>query len=607
MRGRSLNGTIRTSLAVVGTVAVVVGLLAAPAGAAPPGPQDPALSGPAVDAAQTLDQLTGLGSGSLRQIAARHAGERAVVLTNGPELPNPKRPNAAPDTRETPALTPNPTTTPLAGPERGMLSFAGLNHADSRFANNGNQFSNEPPDQALCVGNGYTFEMVNTVVTVYNGNGSQLVPDATINEFYGLPPTITRSDPPTFGPFVFDPVCVFDAQLQRWFVVNTGLDQDPFTGDFTGGSRLYIAVSATSDPTGTFGYFSLDTAAGDSTDTGCPCFDDFPHIGMDANGFYISANRFSLFGPDFNGAQIHAFSKQALAAAADGTGPAPDVVSINAGPVNGNPSFTVQPATVPPGGQFLDREYFLSTLNFDTTSDQQIAIWALANTETLNTVNPNLRLTRRVIPSLEYTFAPDVRQKPGPAPLAASVGELLNRLDNGAGSNMQEVTFAAGRLWATVGTGIGSPGRPKRAGVLWLQVQPLFGFGQVTGRVVEQGYVTVANNSLMYPTVGVNSAGAGAIVMSLAGPTVYPSPSFVAIDTSGVSGPVRVPEVGNGPEDGFTCYAAFGSRDRGCRWGDYSEAVADENGDVWMATEWIPSSARTEFANWGTFVMKVNR
>ncbi|MBA3418084.1 MAG: hypothetical protein H0U09_05160 [Geodermatophilaceae bacterium] len=119
--------------------------------------------------------------------------------------------------------------------------------------------------------------------------------------------------------------------------------------------------------------------------------------------------------------------------------------------------------------------------------------------------------------------------------------------------------------------------------------------------------MTVATNSLMYPTVGVNADGEGAIVMSLAGPTVFPSPSFIAIDGSGVQGPVRVPQYGTGPSDGLSCYAAFGDRERGCRWGDYSEAVADENGDIWMATEWIPSSPRTEFANWGTYVMKVNR
>jgi len=582
--------------------AFVFGLLTTPALAAP----DPS-NGPAIDAQQVRQGLTPMGSGSLREIAAGHAGERAVVLTEGPEIPGPKRPNAIPDTRVSPEAAPNPGVTPVAGPEGGMLGFGALTHADSRFANNGNQFSGEPPDQALCVGSGFTFEMVNQVVTVYNATGAQLVPEATINEFYGLEPTITRTDPPSFGPFVFDPVCLYDAQLKRWFVINTALLQDPVTGAFTGQSRLFLAVSATSDPTGTFAYFGLNTTAGDQTDEGCPCFDDFPHIGADANGFFVSTNRFSLFGTEFNGAKIHAVSKRALARAADGTGGAPQVVSINAGPVNGNPSFTVQPATVPPGGQFQGREYFLSTLNFDTLSEESIAVWALANTASLNTANPDLRLTRRVIPSLEYTFAPDVTQKPGPAPLAESVGERLNRLDNGASSNMQEVTFAAGKLWATVGTGIGAPGQQKRSGVLWLQVQPTFSGGQVGGSVVRQGYVTVATNSLMYPTVGVNAAGVGAIVMSMAGPTIYPSASFISIDGSGTQGPVRVPEVGAGPEDGFSCYRAFGDRSRGCRWGDYSEAVADENGDIWMATEWIPYTARTELANWGTYVMRVNR
>lgn len=601
MRARRVSRPATAIVTMCASLAVVLGLLTTPAVAAP----DP--GGPAIDAQQVRQDLTPMGSGSLVEIAASHAGERAVVLTNGPEFPGPKRPNAIPDIRVSPALAPNPATTPVAGPEAGMLAFAALTHTDSRFANNGNQFSGEPPDQALCVGSGFTLEMVNQVVTVYNGNGAQLVPAATINEFYGLAPNITRTDPPSFGPFVFDPVCLYDSQLQRWFVLNTALLQDPVTGEFTGGSRLYLAVSATSDPTGTFAYFSLNTTNGDQTDTGCPCFDDFPHVGADANGFFVSTNRFSLFGPDFNGAKIHAISKRALARAADGSGGPPQVTSINAGPVNGNPSFTVQPATVPPGGQFQGREYFLSTLNFDTVSDKSIAVWALANTASLNRANPDLRLTRRVISSLEYTFAPDVRQKPGPAPLAESVDERLNSLDNGAGSNMQEVTFAAGKLWAAVGTGVGAPGQPKRSGVLWLQVQPTFTGGQVGGSVVRQGYVTVASNSLMYPTVAVNAAGVGAIAMSLAGPTSYPSPSFISINGSGTQGPVRVPEVGSGPEDGFSCYLAFGDRSRGCRWGDYSEAVADENGDIWMAVEWIPNTPRTDLANWGTYVMRINR
>lgn len=42
--------------------------------------------------------------------------------------------------------------------------FQGLNFHDQRFANGGNQFSVEPPDQGLCAGNGFVLETVNDVL-----------------------------------------------------------------------------------------------------------------------------------------------------------------------------------------------------------------------------------------------------------------------------------------------------------------------------------------------------------------------------------------------------------------------------------------------------------
>ena len=50
-----------------------------------------------------------------------------------------------------------------AGPE-AKLTFAGLNHRNQRLANGGNQFSLEPPDQALCVGPQYVLEGTNDVL-----------------------------------------------------------------------------------------------------------------------------------------------------------------------------------------------------------------------------------------------------------------------------------------------------------------------------------------------------------------------------------------------------------------------------------------------------------
>src|ERR671931_1652068 len=101
------------------------------------------------------------------------------------------------------------------------FGFEGLNHYQQRYARGGNQFSVEPPDQALCVGNGYVFEAVNNVINVFNtSTGASALPDNTatnivsgfprnvnhaidLNSFYGYAPAINRSTG-VRGPFVTD-------------------------------------------------------------------------------------------------------------------------------------------------------------------------------------------------------------------------------------------------------------------------------------------------------------------------------------------------------------------------------------------------------------------
>ena len=52
--------------------------------------------------------------------------------------------------------------------------------------------------------------------------------------------------------------------------------------------------------------------------------------------------------------------------------------------------------------------------------------------------------------------------------------------------------------------------------------------------------------------------------------------------------------------------------DHGGRWGDYSAAVVDASGSIWVANEMIPCQqvngrcVRAVLANWGTLVAKIN-
>lgn len=188
--------------------------------------------------------------------------------------------------------------------------FEGLNLFQQRYARGGNQFTVEPPDQGLCAGNGFVVEAVNDVLNVYNTSGQSVLPDNTatnivsgfptdvnhavdLNSFYGYAPAIDRTTG-VRAQFVTDPSCLYDAATQRFFVVVLTLETLP-NGAFTLVNHLDLAVSQTSNPTGIWNIYRIDVT-NDGTNTGGvnpgPYLGDYPHIGADANGFYITTNAY---------------------------------------------------------------------------------------------------------------------------------------------------------------------------------------------------------------------------------------------------------------------------------------------------------------------------
>ena len=205
------------------------------------------------------------------------------------------------------------------------LGFRGLNHRDQRLADGGNQFSLEPPDQGLCVGNGFVVEAINSVIRVWSTGGVALTGVVALNPFFGYASAINRATG-AFGPDVIDAICHYDPDNNRFVVAQTTLYHVGTTSAFNGKNSIDVAVSNTGDPTGAWTIYHIP-AQNDGTDgtpdhhcldddgvSHGPCFQDYPHIGGDRNGIYITTNEYSLFGPGFNGAQIFAFSKAQLAA-----------------------------------------------------------------------------------------------------------------------------------------------------------------------------------------------------------------------------------------------------------------------------------------------------
>ncbi len=519
---------------------------------------------------------------------------------------------------------PMPAGNALASANPGFSGFNGLSHRDQRFAGTGHftntQFSLEPPDQALCAGNGFVLETVNTALQVYNASTGAPVSGTLqpINQFFHLAPEIIRSSPPVFGDFTGDPKCYYDAPTNRWFLTVIQLDINSSTGVPSGRTHIELAVSQTGDSTGTWNLFSLDTTDdgnnGTPSHANCPCLGDQPLIGADASGFYVSTNEFSLFGSAFNGAQIYAMSKTALAA-----GTLPTVVQINAGelptPDAGGIWFSIQPATTPPGGAYVpNTEYFLSALDFSGTLDNRIAVWALTNTSSLSSATPAVGLTNLVLASEVYGQPPDAQQQPGPMPLASIfIPQLLGgktppteKLELLAANDdrMNQVVFANGRLWAGVNTVVKTPNGPTRVGTAYFIVTPSLSSGSLEATMANQGYVAVNQENVLFPSIGVNSAGKGVMTFTLVGPDFFPSAAYASIDAVNGAGAVHIAGPGAGPEDGFTGYGFFGGS-RTARWGDYSAAVADAAGAIWLGVEYIPNAPRSVLANWGTFVSHV--
>ncbi|MDQ6923679.1 MAG: hypothetical protein M3Z74_05855, partial [Pseudomonadota bacterium] len=131
-----------------------------------------------------------------------------------------------------------------------------------------------------------------------------------LNSFYGYAPAINRRTG-VRGPFITDPTCLYDAATQRFFVVVLTLETRP-NGSLTFVNHLDIAVSQTSNPTGHWNIYRHDVT-NDGTNAGGvnagPYLGDYPHIGADAYGFYITTNAYPWLHNGFGGAQIYAFSK----------------------------------------------------------------------------------------------------------------------------------------------------------------------------------------------------------------------------------------------------------------------------------------------------------
>jgi hypothetical protein len=441
-----------------------------------------------------------------------------------------------------------------------LSNFNGTSSRDSEFTNYGLEF--EPPDQGVCEANGFVLEPVNSAYRIFLTNGKSIRGPFNINDLYNV----------GGKEFTSDPRCWYDPATTTWFSTIVFLNDTGTQG------ALLIAVRHAKDPLGLWNEYSIDGT--DLGGRGCPCFPDQPRIGIDQQNLYVTADEFSILGPQFDGPELYVINKAGLVAG----NPTVKFAHFGHLTVLGQKTLAPQPAltTARPHAEFM-----LGQLDFTNQGDNRISVWAITHRAAV--ASGGLPTLSSIVTRSEpYANPPPVPQKGAPS--------MLNQGDD----RMQQTAFADNAVWGELGTAVTPAGDSAvRAGAAWFKVKPRLAGGMVVGaRMVSQGYVDVPGRYLIYPSLWPDAAGNAAMGFTESSSGMFPSTAYATLRAGASNfGPAVVSAKGTGP------YSQDSSR-----WGDYSFAVPGPGDSAWLANEYIPPklSQTTDGAqNWGTRVVQV--
>src|SRR5579859_1905993 len=130
-----------------------------------------------------------------------------------------------------------------------------------------------PPDCNGVAGPLHYVEFINGRVSIFTKSDGSQVKTMTDLTFWSQAGITIPS-----GWDVTDPRVIFDPASQRWFASQVDFD----TSGTINTNRFLLAVSATADPTGTWKAVAIPSDPGGNN------FADFPTIGLDAQGIYLS-------------------------------------------------------------------------------------------------------------------------------------------------------------------------------------------------------------------------------------------------------------------------------------------------------------------------------
>jgi len=483
-------------------------------------------------------------SGPLRDMPSKG---RSTIRHEHPVRPLPFAPSTgAPDTAVQAVAGPSVATT--AG-----QSFAGVGNGDYGFTPN-----SAPPDTSGAVGATQYVQWVNESFAVFDKTSHAIAPGFpkagnTLWSGFGGGCEVNNDG---------DPIAQYDKAAGRWV-----LTQFPVTNPSTYGYLQCVAVSTTSDATGTYNRYAFSY--------GTTQFNDYPKLGVWPDGYYVTYNIFN--GNTFAGAKACSFDRSKML-----TGGAATQVCFQLSPSYGGllPS-DLDGTTAPPTGS---PNYLM---NFGTNS---LNLWKF-HVDFTTTANSTFSASPTSVPVAAFNPAcgggtcipqPGTSQK-----LDSLADRLMYRL---AYRNVAATTTVPAHESLVVNQSVKVSGtkRSELDGVRWYEIRS----PGTTPTVYQQGtYAPDTTTTRWMGSVAMDKVGDMAMGYSASSSALYPSIRYTGRAPTDALGTMQAENI---------ILAGGGSQLANLnRWGDYSAMSVDPVDDCtfWYTTEYLKSSGTF---NWST-------
>ena len=396
-----------------------------------------------------------------------------------------------------------------------------------------------PPDIRGAAGPNHVMETNNQEFKIFGKTGS-LISTVSITTFFSA----------SGGSGYFDPHIVYDANNGRYIVCIDGNVSNGHGG-------LFVAVSQTNDPTGSWYVYSFD-AVGTTSD-----FIDYPLLGYNNNWVVVTANDFTSNTTAVG--KIYVMNRASLYSGTLGT--------VNT--FTDNNAFTIAPAQTYDVSQNV--EYMVQDYNGSSGGSGYMQLSTVTGTASAPVYTTGATI--------------GVTQPWSETQVQAKQSGNSNTLDNGD-TRVGNAVYINGSLWFCHSVFLPATS-PTHSAVDWWQINPAAPTVQQFARIED----ATGKMFYFYPSINVNSAGDFLLGMCQSSSTTFASASYVF---HAAADAVNTTENIYSYKTGLAGYFKdFGSGRN--RYGDYTGMAVDPtNNSFWNFSEFAGTGN-----NWGTTIANV--